>query len=96
MTSGTDVSLRGVWGTSWSDVYAVGMGGTILHYDGISWSSMTSGTSEELEGVWGTASNDVYAVGRYGIIPGGARRVVLAEPSAPGRSGSQRANGAAE
>jgi hypothetical protein len=35
--------LHGVWGSSGSDVFAVGWDGTIVHYDGSSWSSMTSG-----------------------------------------------------
>jgi hypothetical protein len=35
MTSGTTNGLGGVWGSSGSDVFAVGSGGTILHYDGI-------------------------------------------------------------
>jgi hypothetical protein len=60
--------LTDVWGTSSSDVYAVGYGGTILHYDGAGWSEMTSGTSAALRGVWGTSSSDVYAVGNSGTI----------------------------
>jgi len=62
-----------VWGTSPSDVYAVGDGGTILHYDGNSWSTMTSGTTVVLNGVWGTSSGDVHVVGVYGTILRGQR-----------------------
>ncbi len=41
-------SLSGVWGSSSSDVFAVGAGNTILHYDGREWSPMTGWpTSEE-------------------------------------------------
>ena len=40
--------LRGVWGSSGSDVFAVGAYGTIVHYDGAGWSAMSSGTTEEL------------------------------------------------
>jgi hypothetical protein len=36
MTSGTTNDLNGVWGSSSSDVFAVGYNGTILHYDGSS------------------------------------------------------------
>ena len=46
--------LNGVWGSSSSDVYAVGQLGGILHYDGDSWSKMASGTSIGLSGIWGT------------------------------------------
>jgi hypothetical protein len=34
MTSGTGNQLDGVWGSSGSDVFAVGSWGTILHYSG--------------------------------------------------------------
>jgi hypothetical protein len=68
MRRGTTEALHGVWGTSSSDVYAVGYDGTILHYDGTGWSAMTSGTTEYLRGVWGTSSSDIYAVGLGGTI----------------------------
>ena len=42
MTSGTTEELNGVWGSSGSDVFAVGYDGLILHYNGSSWTSMTS------------------------------------------------------
>lgn len=35
--------LTGAWGSSASDVFAVGDGGVILHYDGRAWSPMQSG-----------------------------------------------------
>jgi len=60
--------LRGVWGTSASDVFAVGANGTILHYDGNDWSSMASGTTNNLNGVWGSSANYVFAVGANGTI----------------------------
>ena len=61
-------SLSDVWGTSSSDVYAVGWGGTILHYDGHAWEEMPSGTTEGLSGDWGASSSDVFAVGRGNTI----------------------------
>jgi hypothetical protein len=60
--------LRGVWGSNGGDVFAVGLSGTILHYDGINWSAMSSGTTEALWGVWGSNGGDVFAVGSYGTI----------------------------
>lgn len=62
-TSGTTQQLLSVWGTSGSDVFAVGYGGTILHSNGTAWSAMTSGTSSYFVGVAGTSSSDVWAVG---------------------------------
>ena len=34
-------ALSGIWGSSTEDVFAVGLDGTILHYDGKAWSPMT-------------------------------------------------------
>jgi hypothetical protein len=66
MVSGTSESLYGVWGASSSNVFAVGSQGTILHYDGSTWSTMASGTTSwELTAVWGASASDVYSVG-YG------------------------------
>ena len=63
--------LFGVWGTSPSDVFAVG-DGTILHYDGSSWSEMNvpeiDGVIPDFTGVWGASSSDVFAVGPLGVI----------------------------
>jgi hypothetical protein len=74
----TGNDLYGVWGSSGADsgppdVYAVGWGGTILHYDGSSWSRMSSGTDRDLRGVWGSSGADsgppdIYAVGWGGTI----------------------------
>jgi hypothetical protein len=63
VSSGTTQNIFGIWGTSASDVWAVGSGGTILHYNGTIWSSVASGTTEDLFGVWGTSATDVWAVG---------------------------------
>jgi hypothetical protein len=46
----------------------VGDYGTVLHYDGGSWSAMSSVTHNELWGVWGSSGSDVFAVGNLGTI----------------------------
>ena len=68
MESGTNTDLYEVGGGSGDDVFAVGDGGTILHYDGTGWSSMASGTTVSLSGVWGSAPDNVFAVGDGGTI----------------------------
>ena len=72
MNSGTTNTLKDVWGSSASDVFAVGVGGIILHYDGNpegTWSPMdNSTTTNTLNGVWGSSASDVFAVGVGGII----------------------------
>ena len=47
----TGNTLNGVWGSSGSDVFAVGEAGTILHYHGSAWSAMISGTTMPLNEV---------------------------------------------
>ena len=66
--SGTDKALKGVWGSSTSDVFVVGSGGTILHSNGSTWSAMKSGTTENLQGVYGSSSDNVFAVGENGLV----------------------------
>ena len=63
----TTYALRGIWGRSARDVYAVGDAGTILHYDGSSWTPMPSGVGVQLNAVFGVG-NKVYAVGNSGTI----------------------------
>jgi hypothetical protein len=55
--------LRAVWGTSSTDVYAVGNNGTILHYNGFRWNKMQSGTQHSLADIWGVNANSIYAAG---------------------------------
>jgi hypothetical protein len=66
--------LAGVWGSSARDVFAVGVGHTIVRYDGKRWTAMPAGTTP-VEGkpnlltrVWGSGPNDVYAAGFDGLL----------------------------
>lgn len=63
----TAKELRGIWGNSDNDIYAVGAGGTILHYNGYVWNIMDSGTDTNLNGIGG-ADGIVYAVGDSGTV----------------------------
>ena len=56
-------TLYAVWGTSPSDVYAVGDTGTILHYNGTDWSADTSNTTGQLHSIWGSSPTNIYVVG---------------------------------
>ena len=60
--------LSAIWGTSSSDVFAVGGLGTILHYNGKTWSNMSSGGTNWFYAVWGSSSSDVFVVGTDGTI----------------------------
>jgi hypothetical protein len=48
--------------------WAVGGGGTILHYDGKAWKSVTSGVETAVRAVSGTGPKDVWALGGSGVI----------------------------
>jgi hypothetical protein len=60
--------FEAVWGTSDSNIFAVGDDGVIAHFDGTSWELMNSGVMRDLDGIWGTSANNVYAVGSSGLI----------------------------
>jgi hypothetical protein len=62
------LSYRGIWGSSESNIFAVGDYGGIAHFDGSGWELMSSGTKDYLYAVWGSGPNDVYAVGERGRI----------------------------
>ena len=57
--------LTGVWGSSASDVFAVGEEGTVLHYDGATWTMTLEGKT--LNDIWGNSAEDVFATGE-GIL----------------------------
>ncbi len=71
-TSFANRRLLGVWGTSPSDVYAVGAG-PILHFNGTSWQPQGSYGWPTFRAVWGSSAGDVYAVGEKGAIVHGIR-----------------------
>jgi hypothetical protein len=68
MTSGTTNNLNSIWGSSGSDVFAVGDSGTILHYDGTAWSAVASPTTDNLNSIWGSSNTHAIAVGDNGTI----------------------------
>jgi len=65
---GTTENLNDVWCVDDVNVFAVGNGGTILHYDGADWNAMDSGTSNDLFAVWGCGMENVFAAGDSGTM----------------------------
>jgi hypothetical protein len=61
-----------VWvhGFSSSSVYAVGLGGSAVRFDGESWQDMGYPGEEDLWGIWGASEDDMWIVG--GAIADGA------------------------
>lgn len=64
----TGNELRSVWGADAKNVWAVGNDGTIVKWDGATWTKQVSVTTEPLYGVYGTGPNNVWAVGWGGTI----------------------------
>ena len=58
----------GAWGSSHTDVFVVGLGGIVSHYDGSTWVRMENVARTPLFDVWGMSPSNVYAVGFDGTI----------------------------
>lgn len=59
MPSGTTKDLTGIYGISATDIWAAGVDGTVLHFDGSAWAPEGS-LSNDFTAVWAAASDDVY------------------------------------
>ncbi len=68
LRSGPAEDLLGTFGTSAADMWAVGNGGTILHFDGHTVANVAAGVTADLTDVWGTSPSDVWAVGLGGTV----------------------------
>lgn len=64
----TDATLFGVWAAGDQDAWAVGTGGTILHWDGLKWSQAAGGAPKDILGLGGAQSGGAYAVGAAGMV----------------------------
>jgi fibronectin type 3 domain-containing protein len=68
-------NVQGMWGTSSSDIWAVGQssstgyqGGYIYHYNGTSWSEEVNRNAIYFSDIWGTSSSNIWAVGNSGMM----------------------------
>ena len=69
--TGVKKNIYGMWGTSSSNVYAVGAVGTLWHWDGGGWTQQAnplaaSGSTFDWRGIHGTDSQNIFAVGSAG------------------------------
>ena len=63
----TSNELNSVWRNTASDVWAVGLNNTIVHYNGTAWTQPITGLAfASYTGVFGTSGTDVWAVGGQG------------------------------
>jgi photosystem II stability/assembly factor-like uncharacterized protein len=70
-TSGFAGRLSGVWGTSPTDVFAVGASGTILRTSdgGGTWTRQPSPSADTLYAVWASSPTNVFITGGQGVTP---------------------------
>ncbi len=61
-------TLRAAWAAAPDDVWAVGDGGVLLHYDGTGFRAEHPGTDQDLLAVHGSGPDDVWAVGNGGDV----------------------------
>lgn len=71
----TSVQLMSVWGSSATDVWAVGSNSTILHYDGVGWKKADRAAPDgsgffTLRSVWSERADDIWIVDGNGIRHG--------------------------
>ncbi len=60
--------LNAVWGSSATNVWAVGFNGALVHSNGTSWTPETAVVPDILFGVWGARPDTVWAVGESGTV----------------------------
>ena len=60
---GLDVSVEHIWASSPTDIYFVGYQGSIVHYDGSSFTKMESGTDVNLTDVYGLDDEHIWVSG---------------------------------
>ncbi len=68
MTSNTNQSLYGVWGSSATAVWAVGAQGVAVFFNGAQWVVKSPPSPATLYSVHGTAANNVFAAGDSGKV----------------------------
>ncbi len=61
-------TLTSVWGSASNDVWAAGSGGTILHWDGDTWTETRSGLQNTFLGIWGSGQGDIWAVSSTEVV----------------------------
>lgn len=69
VNSASTNTLRGLWSGSDTNVFSVGDAGTIVQYDGNTWSRVTPApTPNNLRAIWGSSPTNIYAVGDGGVV----------------------------
>jgi hypothetical protein len=60
--------LNAVWGSGPDTLWAVGAAGTVMRWDGATWTRLPAPTDKDLYGVWGSGNDSVWIVGQGGML----------------------------
>jgi len=60
-------TIVGIWGFAVDNIYAVSAG-SILHYDGTSWTEVYQDSEHSFIAIWGTGPDDLYVISWHPII----------------------------
>lgn len=63
-----NVDLHAVWAASATDAWAVGTSGSLVHWDGATWTTHPRVSANALYAIWGWRSDDVWAAGSGGTL----------------------------
>ncbi|MCP4113245.1 MAG: hypothetical protein GY749_48240, partial [Desulfobacteraceae bacterium] len=64
----TGNTIREIWGSAETGIFAAGDAGTVLWQDGSGWKEMKTSTYKNLRGIWGSSDSNIFAVGEAGRI----------------------------
>jgi hypothetical protein len=95
LATGTSSVLTSIWGPGQADLYITGDAGTVLRYNGTSWTPMASGTGDLLwsvHGVPGVAGSGM-AVGYNSTVVRGVAGSAMRWPAADGATPDGRPAG---
>ncbi|MBX3212221.1 MAG: hypothetical protein KF850_09325 [Labilithrix sp.] len=62
------LGLASIWGSGPNDVWMVGAKGSVIHWDGATWTSTPIATNYSLQSVHGSGPNDVWVVSTASLI----------------------------
>ncbi|MBU1196232.1 MAG: hypothetical protein KKE62_17205 [Proteobacteria bacterium] len=77
-------NLNGLWGNASDNIYFVGDDGTILHWNGSTFTSMTSNTTQDLNAIWGVPKEKTVPTDTDNIFVGGDNGETLINESGAG------------
>lgn len=63
-----NADIEDIFALSDSDVWIVGSGSRVVHYDGTRWTAGMVPSGTALSAVWASGPSDVWAVGNFGVI----------------------------